>query len=103
MNKTEYLLVCLNEELAEVQHAVSKCLRFSSHHKYDKYELSNIERVKLELEDCYAVADLLRERGIDIGLTGSMTLRQIEKRERTKDFMVRSAINGVLPSEAEDE
>ena len=63
MSKQEYLLVCLAEEYAEVQHAVAKALRFGLKDGYPGTERTNAEDIARELCDLMAVAELLEECG----------------------------------------
>lgn len=69
MNKVEYLLTCLMEELAEVQQETSKCLRFTPNHCYEEYGTTNKQRVQLEFADVCAVAGLLRDEGVETYIT----------------------------------
>ena len=62
LNKIDYLLVCLQEECAEVQKVISKSLRFGLEDRY-KNPL-NIEKLNCELNDIYAVVRMLNEEGI---------------------------------------
>ena len=64
MNKQEYLLTCLLEELSEVQKAVSKALRFGLDDKYE--DATNLEMIEYELLDCTVLLDLIEEEGITI-------------------------------------
>ena len=73
MNRTEHLLACLSEELSEVQQEVSKCLRFTPNHKPDEYDSTNLERVRLEFADVFAIAWLLMDEGVDVGLSTHFT------------------------------
>ena len=56
MNTTEYVLVCLMEECAEVQHAAAKALRFGLP--------LNREQLQREILDVQAIVELLQESGI---------------------------------------
>jgi hypothetical protein len=61
----EYLLIRLNEELAEMQHAISKCLRFGPKHVCKVYNIPNIDKVRKEYADMLAVAAVLEFFNID--------------------------------------
>ena len=61
MNNKQHLLVCLSEECAEVIHAASKCLRFSPEDKHPLKASTNIEDLKLELNDLISVIQMLQE------------------------------------------
>ena len=94
MNLQQYLLVCMAEELAEVQQEISKCLRFTPDHTPTGiYTTSNIERVKLEMADVYAITSLLKETGLDVGIefpksmTPDLVLRFLQKKTKTEAFM----------------
>jgi hypothetical protein len=65
MNKKEYLLTCLMEELSEVQQETSKCLRFTPDHLYEPYGTTNLKRLQLEFADVCAVAKLLELEGVN--------------------------------------
>jgi len=54
MNKEQYLLNSLSEELGEVQQCVGKCLRFGTHHRYEEYDETNFEALIREMNDVYA-------------------------------------------------
>jgi hypothetical protein len=60
MTDTEYLLVCLAEECAEAQKAVSKALRFGLTNWHPEGETTNAEDIENELCDVEAIVDLLR-------------------------------------------
>ncbi len=64
MNKKEYLLVKLIEELSEVQQAVSKALEFSLEDLYEGK--SNLQYIREELSDVEIVIQLLFEEGFDV-------------------------------------
>lgn len=64
MNKKEYLLICLNEELAELQQEISKCLRFTCDNVHKEKQTSNIYTANLEWSQVIAVLELLDDEGI---------------------------------------
>lgn len=66
LNKTEHLLTCLSEECAEIQQLCSKALRFGldSYHPDDLEMLQNIHKLKLEINDLFAVVDYLERLGL---------------------------------------
>jgi len=90
MNKQEYLLLCLAEECNELSQNAIKCLRFTTEHHY--YELSNIERVQLELTDVMSVLHLLEE---ELHLEFNKNPSQ-EKINKLQGYMVRSQQLGTL-------
>ena len=63
MNPIEHLLICLVEECAEVQKAVSKSLRFGLSSSHTGSEMTNGEEISHELNDLIAVADMLVTAG----------------------------------------
>lgn len=65
MNRVQYLLQCLNEELLEVGHEVSKSIRFGLHDQY-KNRKPNIDLIKGEWNDVFGVLALLAEEGVVI-------------------------------------
>lgn len=59
MNLQEYFLVVCMEELAEMQQAISKILRFTPEHTFEGYEKSNMENFEHEFHDVLAVMHIL--------------------------------------------
>lgn len=98
MKLSEYLLVCLSEELSEASQEVGKCLRFTPHHRPPDMETTNAERLALELADVRAVIDILHDNGLDVQLLDNPKVKQRykEKRQRTLDLMDISYILGSL-------
>ena len=64
MNKTEHLLVCLAEEAAELQQAVSKALRFGLSDGYPESATTNRHDIEREFIDLLAVMELLDDLDI---------------------------------------
>jgi len=64
MTKNEYLLSCLSEEASEVIKDVSKSLRFGMDSSYPGSSVQNRDRIREELIDLIAVAEMLVEHGI---------------------------------------
>jgi hypothetical protein len=93
MNRQQYLLVCLMEELAEIQQCASKCLRFTADHCYKDDGHSNLDELALEWTDLCAIMEMLKDEGIDWKHSPA---RLQEKLERTKRLMLRSVDLGVL-------
>jgi len=84
MNKREYLLICLAEELAEVQQCIGKCLRFTTDNKFEEYKTTNFEELILEMNDVYAITELLEDHGLTIDVIDE---RIDGKKERTEKYM----------------
>lgn len=61
MTKVEYLLICLIEECAEIQHAVSKAIRFGLEDINPHTDTTNIDNINNELGDLLTVIGTLRE------------------------------------------
>ncbi len=59
MNGTEYLIVKLMEEAAEVQQRASKLLQFGPAEIQAGHDKSNVERLRYEVNDLLAVITLL--------------------------------------------
>ena len=64
MDKIDNLLVCLNEECAEVQQAVSKALRFGLDNFYLDENKTNADDIIAECNDIIAVIEMLQEYNI---------------------------------------
>ena len=59
LNMTDYLLICLAEECAEVQHAAAKALRFGLDHEWPGKNATNREAIARELRDLNNIAAML--------------------------------------------
>lgn len=64
MTMSEYLLVCLIEECAEVQHRASKALRFGLDEVQQGQLFTNTERLEAELADLIFILSELASQGI---------------------------------------
>ncbi len=64
MTEESYLLLYLAEECAEVQHRISKALRFGLDEIREGHDFDNRELIGQELDDLFAVVKRLREDGI---------------------------------------
>jgi len=98
VNRTEHLLVCLIEELSEVQQELSKCLRFTLEHRPSGYASSNIQRVRLEMADVRALIELLKADNIDIEGKDYSEVEQrfLMKYVKTKKLLVTARQLGAL-------
>lgn len=97
MNQEEYLLTCLAEECAEVIQAVAKIQRFGPKEKNPALPTSpnNREQLLLELNDIFAVADLLRDMSA-LPFDWYSVDRIEEKRSKLTRYMVISRSLGTL-------
>lgn len=98
MNRVEYLLSCLIEELSEVQKEISKCLRFSLEHIPDEYGdgNTNLERLQYEWADVQAILIMLEREGIKIAEL-TLPIAAIERKiKRTQHYMNISKQLGTL-------
>ena len=97
MNKLEHLLVCVAEECAEVQQAVTKMLRFG----WDDINPSNgrtaLGHCRLEIADLLAVLEMLKEaeHGYDFAV-GKYTELMKSKKQRVEGFMAYARKRGTL-------
>lgn len=91
MNKEQYLLVCLMEELSEAAQEASKCIRFTLDHTYELYDKSNKQKLKEELADVNAILKLLASE-CNIQL-------HCENRDRVKDKIARTMMRYELSKE----
>ncbi len=65
MNETEHLLIILAEECAEVAKETSKALRFGENEVMPGQTLTNRERILHELNDLWAVVEMLGLQQVD--------------------------------------
>jgi hypothetical protein len=101
MNKEQYLLICLMEELSEAAQEASKCLRFTLDHKYELYDKTNKEKLKSELSDVQAILILLSsECNIRLNCERVPDIR--DKIDRTLLRMQLSQEMGVLDADSLD-
>lgn len=79
MTRQEHLLVCLAEECSEVIHVISKTLRFGPDEIWPVLDVTNVERLKVELNDLFAVVNLLEKEGLDLSIdASSMVSKQVK-------------------------
>jgi len=91
MNRKEYLLICLIEELAEFQQELCKCLRFTLDD--DLMGMSNFKKAQEEYSDVLAILLMLKREGIFFEYNADhMDL----KRLRVNHTMIHSENVGVL-------
>lgn len=65
MTREEHLLVILLEECSEVTKEASKAIRFGMHEVMPGQPLTNRDRILRELQDLYAVVEMLGLQGVD--------------------------------------
>lgn len=94
MNKKEHLLICLAEECAEVQHAVSKALRFGLDVGYPGTDRTNAHDIAKELLDLFAVVSMLEDFGV-IAVTND-PVAIARKRENVISFMEYAEQRGTI-------
>jgi NTP pyrophosphatase (non-canonical NTP hydrolase) len=96
VNRTEHLLACLAEECAEVSQRVSKALRFGLDEVQPGQGENNRDRISEELNDLFAVANILMEEGILLPNASLSGIVIAAKRAKIEKFMAISREQGVL-------
>jgi len=86
MNESEHLLVCLAEECAEIQQAVSKALRFGLRDGYPETGRTNAQDIRKEMVDLISVWELIEEKKI-INHTQNNERDIKKKKERVIQYM----------------
>jgi len=95
MDKKQYLLVCLLEELSEVQKAVSKAIRFGLDDVYEGG--TNLDYIREELADVHTIKNLLLDDGVNLFLDDpAFTMWCDEKERKLKLWMEYSKERGCL-------
>jgi NTP pyrophosphatase (non-canonical NTP hydrolase) len=96
MNELQYDLNLLVEECTEVMQLASKSIRFGlgSYSPYDEKKISNSQKLTQEINDVYAILDLLKEKyGIDTNRNEEMISI---KKEKVKYYSTFSRDEGLL-------
>jgi hypothetical protein len=75
----EYLVICLIEELSEMQHALSKCLRFGPEDVCKVHGIKNIQKVNDELSDVFAIMALLEKFEVRIRGDEALSQKKIDR------------------------
>jgi NTP pyrophosphatase (non-canonical NTP hydrolase) len=96
VNRTEHLLTCLAEECAEVAQRVSKALRFGLAEVQPGQDENNAERIAGELNDLFAVANILMGEGVLPENRSLDGLVIAAKRAKIERFMEISREQGAL-------
>jgi len=94
MNEAEYLLICLGEECAEVQQAISKVLRFGPENYHPNGGPTNIDELTRELTDLVAVAGILTRNGIVARFFNAAAIDA--KQDKVLRYMARSKELGIV-------
>lgn len=82
MNRKEYLLICLVEELGEFQKEILKCIRFGLYNYCEETDSLNIDRANQEYSDTIAIIKVLKEEGYILKPDDEQIKNKIEKLER---------------------
>lgn len=82
MNRKEHLLIKLSEECNELGKAVSKSLLFGLDDGYPESDRTNAQDIKDELNDLFAVAEMLCSEGLDLKLDNEKIKAKKVKVER---------------------
>lgn len=91
MNTREYLLTCLSEECAEIQHAVSKCLRFGDDCCNPSKNIANKENLRKEIIDLLAVITVLHDSTkVDLNLSDLMVDNRMEEKRKKLALLTES-------------
>jgi len=93
MNKTDYLLTCLAEESGEITQAVGKALRFGLEDGYPQTGRTNRTDIQAELNDLFALVELLQSQNVLIEADRAAIDR---KKEKVLYWMKYSAERGRL-------
>lgn len=95
MTQREHLLICMAEEAAEVQQAITKALRFGLDDGYPGTNRTNKEDLIHELTDFIGVLEMLNGEGIL--LKEIFNREQIEaKKAKVLEFIEYAVRNGTL-------
>lgn len=103
MNKSEYLLTCLIEECAEVQHRTCKFLRFGPHDHHPAKLTDNTEELQAEIADLIAVLLLVIDDEI-LPEIDEITLSKMiaDKQAKVAKYMEYSVNCGTLKEDTDD-
>jgi hypothetical protein len=80
MTRQQYLLMCLAEELGELQKEIFKCIRFGPETREKEGYITNIERANNEFNDVVALMNMLNdESGILFKTTATAVHNKISR------------------------
>lgn len=104
MDRIQYLLVCLSEECAELSKEVSKALRFGLNDAGPDSSHTNIEKIKMEFNDLFAVMKMLKAEK-SFGENGLLENNDIDKKiQKVEKYLLYSLNLGIVQGkEAGDE
>jgi len=95
MTEIEHLLICLSEECAEIQKAISKALRFGLDDGYPGGKTTNLEDIIKELNDLEGVLQLLAPKIFTFS-NFSNSIEIAKKKDKVKEFMEYAKKRGTL-------
>lgn len=95
LSEKQYLLICLAEECAEVQHRITKALRFGFDEVEPGQSLNNSERLIDEVTDLVAVLDMINE-STDLPILYRDEYKISSKQTKVGKFMRYSILQGTL-------
>ena len=93
MDSLQYLLVVTAEEAVEVSHATHKVLRFTPYDSHTPGGPTNLETLEKEVNDFYAMIEMLADRGIVINRRQELI---DHKKTRVSEYMRYSQLLGVV-------
>lgn len=99
MTETDYLLLSLIEELAEIQQAICKMMRFGPGDRYPTGDQpTTLEKVQGEIIDSTAIMELLEAKGLTIRCTdaGQIELGIAAKKMKVDKYMKYAKTRGTL-------
>ena len=97
MTREEHLLVIAMEECAEIQHRISKALRFGLTQTEKDKDINNAERIYWEICDLLAVTEMLQEALIIPTYSKDSLRRMIfNHQEKIEKFLKHSRLQGRL-------
>lgn len=81
LNRKEYLMLCLIEELGECQKELIKCLRFGKDQFCEETNNTNFDRFLAEWSDLMGTVEVLRDENVFIVSTSEAVSKKIERIE----------------------
>jgi uncharacterized protein (UPF0210 family) len=94
MTEKEYLLICLIEELSEVQKAITKSLRFGLDDYPPNTDYTNDIHIINEINDVYALFEMVNSFGIIRTVPNEKKIQK--KIKKVKRYMKYSQNKGIL-------